>query len=30
MAYAEVVNVSGFVGNFKVTVKKKARYGVQA
>jgi len=27
MAYSEVVNVSGFVGNFKVTVKKKARYG---
>ena len=26
MAYSEVVNVSGFVGNFKVTVKKKARY----
>ncbi len=26
MAYSEVVNVSGFVGNFKVTVKKKTRY----
>jgi len=26
MAYSEVVNVSGFVGNFKATVKKKARY----
>jgi heterodisulfide reductase subunit A len=26
MAYSEVVNVSGFIGNFTVTVKKKARY----
>lgn len=26
MAYSEVAKVSGFVGNFKVTVKKKARY----
>ncbi len=26
MAYSEVVDVSGYVGNFKVKVKKKARY----
>ena len=26
MTYAEVTNVDGFVGNFKVTVRKKARY----
>ena len=26
MAYSEVVDVKGFVGNFKVTVKKKPRY----
>jgi len=26
MAYSEVVNVSGYVGNFTVQVKKKARY----
>ena len=26
MAYSEVENVSGYVGNFKVTVRKKARY----
>jgi len=26
MTYSEVENVSGFVGNFKVTVRKKARY----
>jgi len=26
MTYSEVVDVSGFVGNFKVKVKKKARY----
>ena len=26
LTYSEVTNVDGFVGNFKVTVKKKARY----
>ena len=26
MAFSEVENVSGYVGNFKVTVRKKARY----
>jgi len=26
MAYSEVVKVSGYIGNYKVTVKKKARY----
>ncbi len=26
MAYSEVKNVEGFIGNFKATVKKKARY----
>lgn len=26
LAYSEVVDVSGFVGNFKVTVKRKPRY----
>jgi heterodisulfide reductase subunit A len=26
MAYSEVVNVSGYIGNFTVQVKKKARY----
>jgi heterodisulfide reductase subunit A len=26
MTYSEVVDVSGFVGNFKVKVKRKARY----
>ena len=25
-SYSEVTNVSGFVGNFKVTIKRKARY----
>ena len=26
MTYSEVADVSGYVGNFKVTVRKKARY----
>ena len=26
MAYSEVENVTGYIGNFKVTVRKKARY----
>ena len=26
MAYSEVIDVQGFVGNFKVSVKKKPRY----
>ena len=26
MAYSEVVNVEGFIGNFNVTIKKKPRY----
>jgi len=26
MTYSEVVDVSGYVGNFKVRIKKKARY----
>ncbi|HVO74821.1 MAG TPA: CoB--CoM heterodisulfide reductase iron-sulfur subunit A family protein [Ignavibacteriaceae bacterium] len=26
MAYSEVENVEGFIGNFKVTIRKKARY----
>ncbi|MFH1152610.1 MAG: FAD-dependent oxidoreductase [Pseudomonadota bacterium] len=26
LSYSEVENVSGFIGNFKVTVRKKARY----
>ncbi|MCX5800415.1 MAG: hydrogenase iron-sulfur subunit [Candidatus Eisenbacteria bacterium] len=26
MAYSEVDNVSGYIGNFKVTIRKKARY----
>ena len=26
MAYSEMVDVTGYVGNFKVTVRKKARY----
>ena len=26
MAYSEVENVSGYIGNFKVTIRKKARY----
>jgi heterodisulfide reductase subunit A len=26
MTYSEVVDVSGYVGNFKVRIRKKARY----
>lgn len=26
MSYSEVANVEGFIGNFKVTIRKKARY----
>lgn len=29
IAYADVVNVDGFIGNFKVTVRKKPRYVIQ-
>jgi heterodisulfide reductase subunit A len=30
LAYSEVVDVKGFVGNFKVTVKKKPRYVLES
>jgi heterodisulfide reductase subunit A len=26
MTYSEVVDVSGYIGNFEVTIKQKARY----